>query len=71
MRNIFWGIVMVYGVSTTTNDHCMTITDVIEYSDDVKDLVDHNTRNSGRSLRRSIQSWRRTLKKEGRHWMNT
>lgn len=34
---------MVYKVFETTNGHYMTITDVIEYSDDVKDLVGHRT----------------------------
>ncbi len=34
---------MVYNVYEPTNGHYMTITGVIEYSNDVKDLVGHKT----------------------------
>ena len=34
---------MVYKVFETTNGHYMTVTGVIEYSEDVKGLVGHKT----------------------------
>ncbi len=45
---------MVYNVYGSTNGHYMTITGVIEYSDDVKDLVGHKT-----MLRISTWGWER------------